>query len=150
MNRKGRGQVAKGKVRTPNRSNAARGIILSAVLEAAGFVIGAIVITALVYAGKVEEASAKYMAITAVGLNSFLGTALAVKRVKDQLWVQIAGSSAILYVVLLCVNAALFDGHYPGIGWVTLSFLAGVLLALALKYAGATPRKKGSYKYRYR
>jgi hypothetical protein len=98
----------------------------------------------------VEEASAKYMAITAVGLNSFLGTALAVKRVKDQLWVQIAGSSAILYVVLLCLNAALFDGHYPGIGWVTLSFLAGVLLALALKYAGATPRKKGSYKYRYR
>ncbi len=129
------------------KSAVGRDILLSLLVSIAVFIVGAIVITALVSSGTVEGTGFQPYAIAVLTASTFLGSLAAVQ---NQNWMVVAASAGIYYILLVCINIVLFDGSFAGLGWGTAAVAFGVLAAVAIKTVRETGGKKPKYKYRYR
>ena len=142
--------MAKGKTRIRQQSNVMWDIATFCILGIVILLLIAAVIAALVHEGRMDEDFVRYFALTALGVCSFLGTTLTSKRDAAKMWITFAGGGAILYLAILCANTAVFGGEYAGLGLGTAVYISGMIIGILLKVVGGKPRKKGSYKYRYR
>ena len=109
----------------------------------------AVIITSLVAAQTLDTASTGPLCAVAVAVSVFAGAWIGTVFAARQYPICICAGAAIVLIVLLCVNALLFDGIYPALlEGIAMVFLGGAAV-FAIKLARAKAGNKGRYKYRY-
>lgn len=127
-----------------------KGVAITVLLALGLILLGATVITQMIVTEKAEITDAAAWCAALVAVAVLVGC-LAGMKVSDDRWILVVcgGATAIL-LVMLSLNALLFDGTYPkfllGFSMVALGAIGSICVKLARNKKG----KKRRYKHAYR
>ena len=118
------------------------GILKGTVWSLAVTAAGAAVMAALILKGVLRETAIGYTAMAVLLLASFIGSALAFRRVGKQLVFTSMLTGAGYFLCLAGLNAVMYKGGFEGVGVTALMILAGsgVTVLMNLKQGGERHR----------
>lgn len=122
------------------------GLAWGAVANILGTLAGAVIAAKLMDAGTIKENTVGYAVLITLLLSSYIGSKVAVNKIKRQRVVVCVLSGLVYFLVLLSMTALLFGGQYEAVGVTGVLVAGGSMLAVvngAPSKRGGRPRKIG-------
>lgn len=128
---------------------AGKKVILGLLIAIAIVLLGAVIITSLVLAGKLPEQFVDTAAVLLLFGATVTGAAAASAADKG-FWIPLVGFVGIEYLLLVIANIMVFGAGLERLGICSVAIIAGAAAAVGLKLLPAALPRKNKIKYRFR
>lgn len=131
------------------RGHAGKKVIIGLLIAIAIALLGAVIITSLVMAGRLKEQIVNTAAVVLLFGATVMGSAIAAAGEKG-FWIPLVSYLAIEYLILVIANIMAFGGGLERLGICSIAIIIGAAVAVGLKFLPVAMPRKNKIKYRFR